>query len=223
MKYLKIIGLVLLVIILAAVAWLYSLSMSKPQGIEGEKAEQLTDAMLQAVGYESFKGIKEISWTFRGKHHHEWDKSKRQVRVKWDENEVLLDFRNQHDVIFPEDGGSELIEEAIAHFYNDSFWLIAPFKIRDEGTSRFYVETDDGPGIFVQYASGGVTPGDSYLWVLGEDSKPKYWRLWTSNVSINGLKFKWSDWQNHDGVWMAPTHPGPGPLSIDITNLKVVR
>ena len=115
----------------------------------------------------------------------------------------------------------ELIEQAIDHFYNDSFWLLAPFKIMDKGVERQLVEDEEGYSLLLTYTSGGNTPGDSYLWMLDENYRPKAWRVWTSRVSIKGMEFEWVDWQEHREAWFAPIHPGPGPISIDITNLFV--
>ncbi len=202
----------------------FTVRMSLPDGKEGEEAERVADKMLEAVGYEEYKQLEKISWTFRGVNHHEWDKTERTVKSSFDGNEVILNFKTgEHKVLNTAGTASndELITQAIGHFYNDSFWLVAPFKIRDKGVTRKLVETDDGRGLLVTYHSGGVTPGDSYLWVLDDTYRPKYWRIWTSNVPIPGMKFEWSDWEDYRGAMLSVTHPAFGPLSIDITDLAV--
>ena len=73
----------------------------------------------------------------------------------------------------------ELLQRAWVHFANDGFWLAAPFKVRDPGTSRALVKTDDGrDALLVTYGSGGVTPGDAYLWHLGHDGLPTRYEMW---------------------------------------------
>ena len=223
-KALKRIGLVLLLLVVALIGWVAMQFNSMPEGQEGPKAEEVAQKMLESVNYKAYRKIKSISWTFRDKSHHEWNKKARTDRVRWQEFEVLLDFKTgDHSV---KKGGQEfsnaqLIEMAIAHFYNDSFWLAAPFKVMDKAATRKLVELDDGVGLLITYNSGGVTPGDSYLWILDENYRPKAWRLWTSNTSIKGIELGWTDWQQHGGAWFAPIHPGSGPISIKITNLKV--
>jgi len=213
-------SLILFVLIFTVIYFLLTRSM--PEGTSGAKAEKLTEKMLHALNYKGYQELETIRWTFREQHNYVWNKQKRTVEVKLPDIEVILDFQtNSHTVIRSSVPDSVAIDQAISNFYNDSFWLVAPFKIRDTGTTRKFVETNDGPGILVTYASGGVTPGDSYLWVLDEQYRPKYWRLWTSNVPIPGLKFEWTNWQQYQGVWFAPNHPGPGPLSVDVTNLSV--
>lgn len=212
-------GAIILVVLLVIVLY-FLVSKPMPEGQAGAKAENLTNKMLIALNVQGFRQLEEIRWTFRNENRYVWHKQARHVAVTLPEMEVLLDFStNKHRVLRSTLADSMAIKLAISNFYNDSFWLTAPFKIRDKGTTRKYVETRDGPGILVTYASGGVTPGDSYLWVLDENYRPKYWRIWTSNVRIPGLKFEWTNWQQYNGVWFAATHPGPGPISIDISEL----
>ena len=201
----------------------FMISNSIPNGESGQRAEELTDNMLASLNFKAYKKLSSISWTFRDKHHYRWDRKNGIVSSTFDKTSVKLDFRTgNHEVISASSSNRDsLIQVAISYFYNDSFWLVAPFKIRDKGTTRKFVETDDGPGILVSYASGGVTPGDTYLWVLDENYRPKYWRLWTSNVPIPGLKFEWKNWKQHKGAWLATDHPGPGPLKIEISNLEI--
>jgi hypothetical protein len=212
-------AIILFVIGFTVIYFVFTRSM--PDGVEGAKAEALTNKMLRALNHAEYKKLKTISWTYRDQNHYKWNKQDRNVLVSLPDVEVLLDFETDaHQVLRSGVSDSVAISQAISNFYNDSFWLAAPFKIKEKGTTRKYVETKDGPGILVTYASGGVTPGDSYLWVLDENYRPKYWRIWTSNVRIPGLKFEWSNWQQINGVWFATSHPGPGPVSIDITDLE---
>ena len=114
------------------------------------------------------------------------------------------------------------IQTAWSLFANDSFWLVAPYKIRDSGTSRKVIILENGEkGLLVTYSSGGVTPGDSYLWILDEDGRPKSWKMWVKIIPVGGLEFTWENWQQQGGAWFAPIHKGPGPLSVDLKNLVI--
>ena len=222
--HLKNILLIILISFIALAGWVFSLFHSIPEGRTGPEAEEIAERMLDAVKYDQYKKIESINWTFRGRNHHAWNKKNQTDKVSWESFEVWLDFKSNKHIV--KKGGQEipndeLIEQAIAHFYNDSFWLVAPFKIMDKGTKRKLVDLEANTGLLVSYESGGVTPGDCYLWLLDENYRPVAWRLWTSNVPIKGMEFEWADWQQHFGAWFAPTHSGPGALSIDITNLII--
>ena len=215
----------IIIVFIAALGWLIysSLSMKMPTGESGAKAEEITEKMLSLLNYEGYKKLEEISWTFRGENEYVWNRKARTVLAEFDEAIVRLNFTDSnHEIIksnnLPDD---ELISAAIANFYNDSFWLVAPFKVRDKGVTRKYVETEDGPGLLVTYHSGGVTPGDSYLWVLDENYRPKYWRFWTEIVPVQGMKFKWKGWTQEKGVWFSTKHPAQVPVSVKITDLKI--
>lgn len=215
----------IIILLLGAIGWFVfrSLGMEMPEGESGDKAEEITDKMLASLNYEGFKQLEEISWTFRDKNKYIWNKKARTVLAEFDDAIVKLDFAtDQHKIIkpntLPED---ELIQTAISNFYNDSFWMAAPFKIRAKSATRKYVETEDGPGILVTYGAGGVTPGDSYLWVLDENYRPKYWRFWTQIVSLQGMKFKWKGWTQKEGVWFSTKHKAQVPVSVNISDLEV--
>ena len=113
------------------------------------------------------------------------------------------------------------MKTAYAAWVNDSFWLIAMNKPFDPGTRRFRVEQPDGrQSLLVAYGSGGVTPGDAYLWHFDENGRPESWQMWVSVVSIGGLTATWEDWVQLDtGAWVSTKHR-VGPLSIGVTEFR---
>ncbi|MFY0607194.1 MAG: hypothetical protein JXR10_10780 [Cyclobacteriaceae bacterium] len=196
-----------------------------PEGESGARAEQLSDQMLTALGYDAYQKISFIEWSYPRGHSYRWNKAQDSVTVLWDEYEVLFSTRTlegEARYANKELTGSdkvEAIETAWEYFANDSFWLVAPFKIRDPGTVREYVDLIGAEGLLVTYTSGGVTPGDSYLWIIGEDKRPMAWRMWTQKIPIAGLELSWDGWKQYNGAWFAPLHDGP--VAINITELKV--
>jgi hypothetical protein len=81
-------------------------------------------------------------------------------------------------------------------------------KVFDPGTRRGIVILEDGSeGLLVSYTSGGVTPGDHYLWILEASGLPKAWRMWVNIIPIGGLEFGWTDWTAPEGPRIARNHP----------------
>ena len=84
---------------------------------------------------------------------------------------------------------------AYAMFCNDGFWLTAPFKLTDPGARRTLVTLPDGrKGLKVTYDSGGVTPGDSFVWILDEKGIPSTFKMWVSILPIGGIEASWEQW-----------------------------
>lgn len=173
-----------------------------PSGTLGQDAEELADEMLTALNKTGFDSLTYVEFTFRNTNNYKWDKANNSVVVTWDEEEVYLDMNRSME-------SYNLLEfAAYQKFINDSFWLMAPFKVRDAGVIRSTLVVENGRGLLVTYSSGGLTPGDSYLWIIDDKGFPVAWRLWTSNIPIGGLEFSWSGWVNYDDVWFSTVHKG---------------
>lgn len=196
------------------VAWLV-VNEPLPQGEAGPAADSLALRMLRAVGADGLDGIKTISWQYtKSKHQYQWDYQANMVQVVWEgywvafspdtfDGEARLGERRLDG-----EEAEQAIQQAWSYFANDSFWLMAPFKVFDPGTERRVVQTERGEALLVTYTSGGVTPGDSYLWILDETGRPVAWKLWVSIIPIGGVEFSWEGWQQHLGVWWATEHNG---------------
>jgi hypothetical protein len=114
----------------------------------------------------------------------------------------------------------EAIQTAWSNWCNDSFWLNAPVKATDPGTIRKVVETESGDRhLLVQYGSGGVTPGDAYLWILDEKYLPEAFKMWVSIIPVGGVEATWSGWKSFDGAMIATEHK-MGPLEIPISDVR---
>ncbi len=200
----------------------------KPEGKAGPAADALAERMLAAIDYPAWDSTRFVAWTFMGMHHYFWDKQRDLCRVQWGDTEVMLRLNEVKGKAWK--GGEALsgkarqraVDKAWAYFCNDSFWLHAPAKAFDPGTVRRLVDLpgEDSPGLLVQYTSGGVTPGDSYLWILDGEGKPKAWKMWVSVLPIGGLSTSWEAWDTlATGARVATRHQ-LGPAKVSITDLK---
>lgn len=117
--------------------------------------------------------------------------------MDYDGYEVLIDINNRAGYVLTGDSETDLKEvcaKAWRYWCNDSFWLNPVSKIFDAGTERRLVDWHGDDALLVTYTSGGATPGDSYLWLLDENNRPKSWKMWVSIIPIGGLKFSWDEW-----------------------------
>ena len=79
-----------------------------------------------------------------------------------------------------------------------------------------------GDAIMVSYRSGGVTPGDSYLWIMDENARPTHWQMWVKIIPVGGLKTSWEDYQTlYNGAKVASSHQfSLGNIKLEITDIK---
>jgi hypothetical protein len=198
-----------------------------PVGTNPAKADSLANKMMAKLNKPAWDSTAIIQWSFKDVHDFVWDKKNGLVQVKWDKNEVLLNLNDWPKGKAFIDGKAitdaqldVLRGKAYSYFCNDSFWMIAPFKAMDEGVSRKIVLSKEGnQNLLVSYASGGVTPGDSYLWILDENAQPIGFKMWVKIIPIGGVYATWSKWiQSKTGVSLATDHQ-LGPLNLGMTNV----
>jgi hypothetical protein len=208
----------------------FTLNEKKPEGVAGAKAEALAQKMLKAVNHAAWDTTSVIYWTFKGVHKHIWDKKRGFVQVEWDNYKALIRLDNLDGKVF--EGGvpisdpaksTPLLYKAWTYFVNDSFWLNPVSKIYDPGTTRKLVTLPDGTeALLVSYTSGGVTPGDSYLWMVDANGLPTSWKMWVKIIPIGGIATTWEDWRElPSGAKVATSHHNKTiGLSLSITELK---
>lgn len=197
----KIIITILTLIVLFIAGVYFLLHEAQPEGTPGPEADALAKKMMQAINHSQWDSTGVISWNFRGIHEVLWDKKRHFVRVRWEENEALVNINQRSGIAYqngaPASGetADELIQKGWRIWANDSFWLNPISKLFDDGTVRSIVDLeDDGKGLMITYQSGGATPGDSYLWYVDEDGLPTHWQMWVSMLPFGGLKFSWEEW-----------------------------
>lgn len=200
-----------------------------PEGKTGPQADALAHKMLQAINYEAYQQTRYLEWSFAGNaHQYKWDKSRSNVEVRWDDYIMNLNLHDtsrssvtQKGVKLSAKESRDLYTTAWDYFNNDSFWLVAPFKVFDIGTKRSLVQLDDGSeGLLVTYSRGGTTPGDSYLWQLNTDGFPESFRMWVKIIPIGGVKATWDDWKVTTSGAFLPTSHQIGPFTLDMGEVK---
>lgn len=202
-----------------------------PEGEAGPKAEALAQKMLKAINHEQWTKTAAVKWHFAGKNQHLWDKERHIARVQWKDCTGYIDcdtrkgyVEKNGELISDSSKNAKLCEKAFSLWANDSYWLNPVSKIYDEGVVRKYVETEDGNGaLLVTYQSGGVTPGDSYLWYVDANGLPYKWEMWVKIIPIGGVESSWDNWiTSETGVKISTSHE-VGPMQLEITNIETTE
>ena len=200
----------------------------RPRGVSPEEGEVLTDAMWSALGGAGWERTGAIRWTFGPSGaRHLWDRERNWARVRWDDVEVQVALDEPSRGVVTRGGrplsgdeAREIVREGWARWVNDSFWLAAPFKARDRGTTRSVVRLEGDDALLVEYASGGVTPGDAYLWLLAEDGTPRAWRMWVSVLPLGGLETSWEGWVTLPTGARIATRHALGPFTMEMADVE---
>src|SRR5262249_46894547 len=142
------------------------------------------------------------SWVFRDRNTHLWDKKRGLSKVSFgkekDRTEVLFHIGNKKGIAFHNgerlsgEEETEALKNAYASWANDSFWLNPITKLRDRGVTLSTAE-DDPNALIVAFSSGGVTPGDTYRFHIGDDGLPTSVDMWVSILPIKGANVSWND------------------------------
>lgn len=215
------------VLVLALVVAGFVVDEPRPHAAASPEADALAHAVERAVHTDAWERTGAVRWTFAGERSHLWDRTRALVRVRWDDVEVQLRgtwgraWRGGVEVR----GGERkvLVAQAWSGFVNDSFWLNPLAKLFDGGTQRALVALPAGRrGLLVSYASGGVTPGDAYLWELppaGHGDTPSAWKMWVSVIPVGGLEVTWEHYVTLATGARIATHHRLGPVTIALEDV----
>ncbi|WP_033958883.1 hypothetical protein [Psychroserpens jangbogonensis] len=199
-----------------------------PTGTQGKAADALAIRMLNALNYDAYKATDYIEFTFKKRHHFKWNKSKNTCEVYWKNIKVdlnLIDHKKSkvfiNEIRYNQADVNDYINKAKSYFNNDTFWLVAPYKVFDDGVERRLVKTEnDNEALLVTYSSGGSTPGDSYLWHFDNSGKPKSYQMWVDILPIDGLEASWSDWTTTSTEAQLPTFHKLLFIGLEIEDIK---
>lgn len=189
-------------------------------------AEELADRVMAAAGADQWQYVSRIQFDFvvvRGgkealRATHDWDVRRNVNIVSWNGKSVTLDLSSA-----PTDADSKA---AFARWTNDTYWLLAPLKLRDGGTRLELLEpvsygADSVARLRVSFDGVGLTPGDVYTWYIDRYThRPIAWDFQPNPERT--VRFSWDDYVTTGGLTLSTRHFA-GPTEIRIENLKIVN
>jgi len=105
--------------------------------------------------------------------------------------------------ILPDSLNVKEIKRAYGHFINDSYWLLAPLKLEDEGVNVTLKDSEDIEGtkmnvLHLTFGKVGLTPGDQYwLFVDSLSGQVKRWKFLLQSKQEGD--FRWTDYKDLGG------------------------
>lgn len=222
-RALRVLGVILLVLAVGIGVLWAALRHSPTPTTPGPDAEALAKQMVQAVDGDAWSRTGAVRWKVQWRSHL-WDRQRSLARVEWRGKRALFDVNSKkgrawlNDVEVTDAAAKQkIIDGGYALWINDSFWLNPVVKVFDDGTTRSRGTVDGKRALLVSYASGGLTPGDKYLWIVDDAGRPVAWRVWVHILKVGGLHFSWEGWTKlATGAWVATSHK---ILGFDVVHL----
>jgi len=156
------------------------------------QAIALAEQVIEANGgKEGWENTNVIDWNFFGSRRLIWDKKREHVRIDMVDGSMtgILDLKTM-DCKLSLNGEEQSNPDTLAKYaerlrriwINDSYWLVFPFKLLDQGVNLEYLGTgktekgEDCDMIGLTFAGVGVTPDNKYkVWIDQDDHFVRQW------------------------------------------------
>lgn len=190
---------------------------TKQPEIENSIAEKIANAH----GFENWKNVSEIAFTFAGKRSWVWEPKTNAVTLIREHDTIHYNQTKMDSTLTKFDSG----------FINDKFWLLIPFQlVWDKGASISEPQKTKSPiagiemnKIILTYGKlGGYTPGDAYDIYYSDDYIIKEWGFRKGNQDKPGLVNTFENYQDFKGLKIALEHKkAKGDWNLQFTNVSV--
>jgi cyclophilin family peptidyl-prolyl cis-trans isomerase len=189
------------------------------------RAVELADAVMDALGgRRAWDRTRHIRWSFFNQRRHIWDRQTNRLRLEYADRErqehvvVLLNlntmrgevFRNTEPVTDAEER-AQTLEHARDAWINDSYWLLMPFKMKDDGVTLRYLgtrsTTEGKPAEVVEMTFEGVgnTPENKYHVYIDPDSHfVVQWDFFRqADQDQPDMSTPWRNWKRYGGILLS--------------------
>lgn len=226
------------------------MSESDLQG-EADSASALwTKKVWDALGgKQRFDETRYISFDFSvvsngkevSKHRHVWDKHRNRYRVEGKNRAgevysvVFSDLNEKKGAAWVNgqiqsgDALKKQLDYGYGRYINDTYWLIMPWKWRDDGVRLRYdgTQKDSITGktlqtLHLSFTQVGLTPGDQY-WVMIDPvtSRMESWKFLLQGPDAEKGHYLWQDWVSVNGISFSTTKTsGDGKRKILTDNIR---
>ena len=121
------------------------------------------------------------------------------------------------------------LKNAYGRFINDTYWLLAPWKVFDPGVHRSYGGEKPCPDggvcdvLKLSFENVGMTPKDVYwLWITRDGRRMVQWQYLLNGAEEEPTTALWKDWQKFGGMLLSLDKPIAGkPVAIRFENVSV--
>ncbi|MFT6811331.1 MAG: hypothetical protein ACJA01_004579 [Saprospiraceae bacterium] len=212
---------------------------SSKEKINSFQLDAQTDSIVNKTvdamgGYQKWKAIHYISWTFFGRRDLIWDKYGNRVRID-SPGDSSIYILNMDDMsgrvllhgqeVMHSDSLSKYLNIAKRIWINDSYWLAMPFKLEDKGVSTKYVRSDTtlvgsaADVLQLTFDGVGVTPQNKYeVYVDKKTDLILQWAFFRDvNQETDPAIWPWDNYKEFNGVLISGNRSdGRGPSNVKV-------
>jgi len=225
-------------------------SASAPAAERDAKADKIGKEMIDALGGQSaWEKARELKFDFvvqnegkvAGRRSHAWDRYTGDYRMTGTDPSgapysVYFNVNTKQGKAYvngkPVEGeeADKLLKGAYARYINDTYWLLAPWKVFDPGVTLTWEGEKPCPAggtcDVVKLSFGenvGMTPKDVYwLWVTRDGRKMVQWQYILKGADEPPTTVQWNNWQTVGGMALSMEKPMTGkPTVIKFENVSV--
>ncbi|MEM7229186.1 MAG: PT domain-containing protein [Planctomycetota bacterium] len=186
------------------------------------RAIELADEVMTALGGRSaWDSTRYIAWDFVGARTLLWDKQEHRVRIDMGDNAgasvvVVVDLATgdgrawKNGSPMADEDGTTLVRRGIDIWRNDSYWLVMPYKLKDDGVTLTYVGEDmtadqkQADVIALTYTGVGTTPDNKYHVYINRETKlVDQWDFYVNADDAEPqLSTPWAGWKRHGDIML---------------------
>jgi len=138
-------------------------------------------------GRQNYDKTRYLKFNFFGSRVHTWDKETGDIRIDYlkEDRSILMNIHTMKgqamlgDTLISADHSrmGALAQKGKAHWINDTYWLVMPFKLKDSGVSLKYVGEDmtqagaKADVLAMTFKKVGLTPDNKYLVYVDKASR----------------------------------------------------
>jgi len=188
-----------------------------PSPEDARAAAVARDVARRLGGRAAWNAVRCLGWTIFGRTHR-WDRRTGDYRLEEDSTVTVLNLRTGTGRVWV--AGRELtstekrdavLARAKSVWINDSYWLLMPYKLLDDGVILRFAgtgRTKDGRQADVldlTFRGVGETPGNRYEVYVDHDTRlVSQWAFYeTAQDSVPRFVLPWDGWKKYGDLWLS--------------------
>ena len=185
------------------------------------RAIEIADRVMLAMGgRKNWDQTRFLTWNFFGGRTHTWDRYEGRDSIFIHKDSTIIDVNINTlegrlfmggEEITNADSLSKYLQWGKEAWINDSYWLVMPFKLKDNGVTLKYLgEEEDPDGAYchvleLTFESVGVTPQNKYEVMVDTSSMlVSHWKYYPqADMDTARIVSPWKDYQKYGDILLS--------------------